>query len=133
MTVRALITDYYAAFNRADWAGMLALLSDDVAHDLNQGERQVGRELFAKFLAQMERSYREQLSDIRILADDAANYAAAEYVVDGTYLRDDSGLPPASGQRYRLPGAAFFEIRAGKIARVSNHYNLADWIRQVRG
>lgn len=132
MTVKALITDYYAAFNRADWRAMLALLTEDVAHDLNQGERQLGREAFARFLAQMDHSYREQLSDIRILADDAANYAAAEYVVDGTYLRDDSGLPPASGQRYRLPGAAFFDIRNGKIARVSNHYNLADWIRQVQ-
>jgi hypothetical protein len=25
----------------------------------------------------------------------------------------------------------FFEIESGQIARVSNHYNLADWIRQV--
>lgn len=132
MTVRTLITNYYAAFNRADWPAMLALLSEDVAHDLNQGERQVGRAAFASFLAQMDQCYREQLSEIRILADDDAQYAAAEYVVDGTYLHNDTGLPPASGQRYRLPGAAFFEIRGGKIARVSNHYNLADWIRQVR-
>jgi steroid delta-isomerase-like uncharacterized protein len=132
MTVRALIADYYAAFNRGDWAGMLALLSDDIAHDLNQGGRQVGRHAFAEFLAQMDRCYREQLTDIRILSDDNASYAAAEYVVHGQYLQDDAGLPAASGQHYQLPGAAFFEVRAGKISRVSNHYNLAEWIRQIQ-
>ena len=34
-----LVLAYYAAFNRGDWEGMLALLSEDVAHDLNQGQR----------------------------------------------------------------------------------------------
>jgi ketosteroid isomerase-like protein len=39
----ALVTDYYAAFNRGDREAMLALLADDVAHDLNQGERETGK------------------------------------------------------------------------------------------
>jgi steroid delta-isomerase-like uncharacterized protein len=43
----------------------------------------------------------------------------------------DAGLPPAHGQRYTLPAGAFFELRAGRIARVSNFYNLADWLQQV--
>jgi steroid delta-isomerase-like uncharacterized protein len=59
--------------------------------------------------------------------------AAAEYVVHGEYLADDEGLPPAKGQRYVLPGGAFFEIRDGRIARVTNCYNLNDWIAQVGG
>ena len=41
------------------------------------------------------------------------------------------GLPPARGQKYVLPGGAFFDIRGGKISRVSNYYNLQDWIDQV--
>ena len=45
----ALVQSYYAAFNRGDWDGMLALLTDDVAHDLNQGGRQVGRAAFARW------------------------------------------------------------------------------------
>ena len=49
----------------------------------------------------------------------------------GEYLKTDEGLPPAKGQTYRLPGGAFFEIRGGKIARVTNYYNLQDWLRQV--
>lgn len=130
---RSTLTAYYAAFNRGDWPAMLALLSDDVAHDLNQGPREIGREAFAAFLARMARCYAEQLADIRILVSADGSHAAAEYVVHGQYLADDEGLPAARGQRYTLPGGAFFAIADGRIRRVSNYYNLPEWIRQVAG
>ncbi|WP_298576979.1 ketosteroid isomerase-related protein [uncultured Luteimonas sp.] len=127
-----LVLAYYAAFNRGDREAMLALLADEVVHDLNQGPRETGREAFAAFMARMDRCYREQLRDIVVMSAADGERLAAEYVVHGEYLADDEGLPPARGQRYTLPGGAFFEIRDGRIARVSNHYNLADWLAQVR-
>jgi hypothetical protein len=30
-----------------------------------------------------------------------------------------------------LPGGAFFEFAGGRISRVTNYYNLQDWIDQV--
>ena len=57
--------------------------------------------------------------------------AAAEFTVHGEYIATDEGLPEARGQRYVLPAGAFFEIRDGKVARVTNYYNLNDWIAQV--
>ncbi len=128
-----LIQSYYDAFNRGDWEAMLALLDDDVAHDLNQGPRETGREAFRAFLARMDRSYSEQLRDIVVMAAADGSRAAAEYVVHGTYKADDEGLPPARGQTYVLPGGAFFEFRGDRIARVTNYYNLQDWIAQVSG
>lgn len=130
MTDLELVTHYYDLFNRGDWDGMCALLADDVAHDLNQGERQVGRAVFRAFLDRMARSYREQLRDICVIGNGHGR-ASAEYVVEGEYLATDEGLPEARGQRYTLPGGAFFDVRAGKIARVTNYYNLTDWLRQV--
>ncbi|MGN6227666.1 ketosteroid isomerase-related protein [Dyella sp. KULCS107] len=129
----ALIQRYYDAFNRGDWEAMLDCLTDDVAHDLNQGGREHGREAFRAFLARMNRSYREQLQKIVVMASADGLRAAAEYEVHGSYLADDEGLPPAHGQRYVLPGGAFFDLRDGRISRVSNYYNLADWIAQVSG
>ena len=126
-----LVLTYYAAFNRGDWDGMLALLTDDVAHDLNQGARETGREAFAAFLSRMNASYRERLRDIVVLATIDGDRAAAEYVVHGEYHSTDEGLPPANGQTYVLPGGAFFEIQDDRIARVTNYYNLQDWITQV--
>ena len=126
-----LVQAYYAAFNAGDRAAMLALLTDDVAHDLNQGARETGRAAFVAFMQRMDASYRERLEDIVVMATADGRRAAAEYVVHGAYLADDAGLPPAKGQRYVLPGGAFFDIQGGRIARVSNYYNLEDWIAQV--
>ncbi|MFT3696632.1 MAG: ketosteroid isomerase-related protein [Kofleriaceae bacterium] len=125
-----LVQQYYAAFNRGDWDAMVAFLSDDVVHDLNQGAREVGRATFRKFLDRMNTSYREQLRDI-VLMQGPSGRVGAEYVVDGEYLKTDEGLPPATGQRYTLPGGAFFDVRGGKITRVTNYYNLEDWLKQV--
>jgi len=130
VTDSELVTTYYEAFNRGAWDAMCALLADDVVHDLNQGERQTGRATFRAFLDRMARSYREQLRDIVVMAGPAGR-VGAEYVVEGEYLATDEGLPPAQGQRYTLPGGAFFEVRGGKIHRVTNYYNLQDWLRQV--
>ena len=126
-----IVLGYYAAFNRGDRDGMLALLADGVVHDLNEGERQVGKPAFAAFMQRMDASYREQLRDIVVFATQDGDRAAAEYVVHGEYLRDDEGLPPAKGQKYVLPGGAFFDIRDDRIARFTNYYNLQDWIGQV--
>jgi steroid delta-isomerase-like uncharacterized protein len=130
VTDTELVARYYDLFNRGDWDGMCALLAEDVAHDLNQGERQVGRARFRAFLDRMARSYREQLRDVVVFGDGKGR-VGAEYLVEGEYVATDEGLPPARGQRYVLPGGAFFSFRDGKIARVSNYYNLQDWLRQV--
>ena len=129
----ALVARYYDAFNRGDWEAMLDCLTDDVAHDINQGQRETGRDTFRRFLERMNRCYREQLRDIVPMASADGSRAAAEYTVHGEYLANDEGLPPAHGQRYVLPGGAFFDIRDGRIARISNYYNLQDWIAQVSG
>jgi len=130
VTDTELVTRYYDLFNHGDWDGMCALLVGDVLHDLNQGERQVGRPAFRAFLDRMARSYREQLRDICVMGDGRGR-VGAEYVVEGAYLATDEGLPAAHGQRYTLPGGAFFEVRGGQIARVTNYYNLPAWLRQV--
>ncbi len=57
--------------------------------------------------------------------------AAAEFVVNGTYLATDPGCPEAHGQTYKLPAGSFFTLADGKIARVTTYYNFADWKRQV--
>ncbi len=129
----SLIEQYYTAFNNADMDTFLNLLTDDVIHDINQGKREIGKEAFKQFMACMNYNYKEQLVDMVIMATPEGNRAAAEFVVLGQYLQSDEGLPPAKGQKYRLPAGAFFEIRAGKVARITNYYNLQDWIAQVSG
>lgn len=131
MDTKSLIAAYYEAFNAGRTDDMLALLHDDIEHHVNEGGIRRGKALFAEFNAHMTDSYRETLTDMVIFANDAGDRAAAEFVVNGTYLKTDEGLPPARGQTYRLPAGSFFTIRDGRIARVTTYYNLADWTRQV--
>jgi steroid delta-isomerase-like uncharacterized protein len=127
----ALITRYYAAFNAGDPEGMLACLTDDIEHRVNEGAHRIGKAKFAEFCSHMGVSYREELKDIVTFATDDGTRAAAEFVVHGTYLQTDPGLPEAKGQTYILPAGGFFDVRGGKIARITTFYNLNDWIRQV--
>jgi len=126
-----LIRRYYDAFNKADSDAMLADLTDDVIHDVNQGERRHGKDKFRAFNARMAHHYKEELKDIVVMVSKDGRRAAAEFNVEGKYLSTDSGLPPAKGQTYVLPAGTFFAIRDGKIARVTTYYNLTEWIAQV--
>lgn len=127
----ALIRRYYAAFNDGDVEAMLGCLAEDVAHDVNQGRRRLGKAAFRDFCRHMARCYAETLQDIVVMVDEDGGRAAAEFVVHGTYLATDDGLPEARGQTYVLPAGTFFAVRDGLIARVTTYYNLEDWLAQV--
>lgn len=126
-----LIRTYYETFNRGDREAFLTLLTDDVAHDINQGGCETGKEAFRSFLQRMDHCYREQVVDLVVFANEDGTRGAAEFYIEGQYLSTDEGLPPATGQRYRLRVGAFFEIENGLVNRMTNYYNLQDWLRQV--
>ena len=127
----ALIQTYYDTFNTGDREAYLALLTDDVAHDINQGGTETGKDVFRAFLQRMDRCYREQVRDLVVFANEDGSRGAAEFFIEGEYLSTDEGLPPAAGQRYRLRVGAFFDLREGRVSRVTNYYNLEEWLRQV--
>lgn len=127
----ALIRSYYEAFNASDADGMLACVSADVEHRVNEGETRHGRDQFADFCSHMGVSYRERLDDMVVFTNDDGTRAAAEFTVHGTYLQTDPGLPEAHGQSYELPAGAFFDLRDDRITRITTYYNLGEWVRQV--
>jgi steroid delta-isomerase-like uncharacterized protein len=131
MGARTIIQSYYDAFNAGDVAAFVGLVTDDVVHDINQGEREIGKDAFRAFVNRMNRCYREQLTDIVIFESPDGTRGAAEFTVNGQYLATDEGLPEATGQTYTIPAGAFFELRDGKVARITNYYNLTDWIAAV--
>ena len=121
------IRRYFEAFHEGDVDGMLACLSDDVAHHVNEGQVRHGKDKFRAFCEHMNRCYSENLTDMVVFEAQDGTRAAAEFVVNGTYLATDAGLPQADGQTYRLPAGSFFSLRDGLITRVVTYYNLADW------
>lgn len=128
----ALILRFYAAYNRRDVDAMLDCVSEDVVHDVNQGQRESGKAALRAYFERILRCYHEELRDIVVLSIDDGTRAAAEFVQHGVYQDTEPGLPPALGQRYVLPGGGFFSVHLGKIARVAHHYNLHERATQIQ-
>lgn len=129
--MNSIIQNYYAAFNSGDREALLALLAEDVVHEINESGTETGKAAFREFLKRMDHSYQETVEDLVVFNTAGEERAAAEFFIRGKYLATDEGLPEANGQTYHLRVGAFFEIREGKIARVTNHYNLQSWLRMV--
>jgi steroid delta-isomerase-like uncharacterized protein len=132
MSTNDLIQTYYDRFNAKDIEGFLALLTDDVIHEVSQGETQIGKDTFRKFMQHMNSSYDERAYDIAIMVNGNGDRAAAEFMLDGKYIATDGNLPAAKGQTYTIRVGAFFDIKDGKVTRIANHYNMKDWLTQIR-
>jgi steroid delta-isomerase-like uncharacterized protein len=130
---KELIRRYYQNFNAGDFNGMVELLSKNVQHDLNEGDTQTGRTAFSEFMKIMDAHYSERAVELEIFSGENAGRFAAEFFIEGAYKKTQSGLPEAKNQPYRLRVGAFFEVKNGLITRVTNHYNLRQWIGMVSG
>jgi len=130
-TTKEIIHQYYNSFNDRDLSKFMDLLHEEVVHDINQGESQIGKNNFFTFIERMDHCYQEKIKNLIIMTSEDGRHAATEYLVDGVYVATDPGLPSAKNQSYSLAGGAFFEIKDGKILRVTNYYNLNEWLKQI--
>jgi steroid delta-isomerase-like uncharacterized protein len=126
-----LLNSYYAAFNAQNTDAILALLSHDIVHDIGQGRREFGRLAYGRFIEAMSNFCQEHIFNIEIMSNEDGSRAAAEFTILGSYGHAAQGTLPASGQTFRVPGGTFFDIRDGKITRISNYYGLQDWLAQA--
>ena len=131
MQTKDLIQTYYDHFNAKDVEGFLNLLAENVIHEVSQGETRIGKDVFRAFLNHMNTCYDEKAYDLAIMVNSDGSRAAAEFMLDGKYLKKDGNLPDAKGQPYTLRVGAFFDIQDNKISRIANHYNIKDWLKQI--
>jgi steroid delta-isomerase-like uncharacterized protein len=131
MNPLAIVQQYYEYFNQKNWEGMLSLLHPEIRHESNQGEVRIGIENFTNFLQKMDECYDEKLTEMVFFSEPSNQRVAVEFVVNGIYKKADDDLPPAYGQTYVLPAAAFLEVKDQKISRVTTYYNLPLWIELV--
>jgi steroid delta-isomerase-like uncharacterized protein len=134
MTTQAthVVEQYYQAFNKQDMDAFFSLLDEQVIHEINHGTTETGKQAFVRFMEHMNRCYQEKVVDLVIFSSRQPDRAAAEFFIEGKYLATDPGLPDARGQTYRLRVGAFFEVRDGKVSRVTNYYNLKEWLAQIK-
>lgn len=133
MEATEIVKQYFDYFNSGNNEGMISLLDKDVAHEVNQGDTRKGPQLFEEFMKHMDTCYKENLREIVVMSSPSSkNRVSAEFIVDGTYLKTDKGLPEARNQKYSVRAGTFFEISNGKISRITTYYNLPQWIKAVQ-
>lgn len=129
--IKNIVQAYFDAFNQSDIEGLLALLHEDVVHDVNEGERHIGKQAFREFYAQAIRNFDEARSDIAIMVSENSARAAAEFTRRGSYTATIAGFPPANGQSYSVQAGIFFELDDGLITRVTGYFNKAELLAQL--
>ncbi|MCS5707928.1 nuclear transport factor 2 family protein [Candidatus Berkiella cookevillensis] len=132
MQAISLVNKYYDYFNKRDLTAFLELLDENIVHDINQSETEVGVNAFSDFIDRMNKSYEETVKELIVMATEDGTRAAAEFFIDGIYKATDRGLPLAVNQSYLLRCGAFFEIKSNKIIRVTNYYNMQNWLKQIK-
>lgn len=115
-----IIQDYFDAFNAGDIEGMLACLTDDVAHHVNERKIRRDKDLFTEFCAHMSRCYRENLTEMVIFAN--GDRAAAEYGICREWNLSRNRSRPAGGERPNLQAARRIVLRfGGRQNRARDH------------
>lgn len=117
---RDAIARAFAAFNASDLDGLTSCFTEDVAHDMPGGGREIGRDRLRWRLAEMARHFRAEAADIAIMTAPGGFRAAAEFTLRGTYLATLEGFPAARGQAFRLSAGVFLDVEDdGLISRIT--------------
>lgn len=126
-----IIKQYYDAILEQSVPNFLNLLSEDVVHEINQGDTEVGKSKFKTFMEQ-QFSYGEiEINDLIILSSQDGKYGFSRYLCSGKHVKNVEGYPPATGQHWKIPVVTYFTINNNKISHVAVYYNQKDWINQV--
>lgn len=124
MTPEALITEFYAAFARQDYAGMAACYHDEVEfHDPVFGTLK-GIQAKAMWQMLLERSkgnLKIVFSDVKVTGSSGSAHWEAFYPFSKT------------GRKVHNIIDATFDFKDGKIIRHHDHFNLYRWSRQAFG
>lgn len=132
---RQLTHDLYAAWSLHQPDRIDAIFTDDAVYeDVAGGQVRRGKveikELFRATLA-FAPDFRVTLRSLTIARDTATT----EWVIEGTQSAPASvgsaGEVPATGRPFRLRGASILVFRDHRIARVTDYYDMATFLRQL--
>lgn len=127
----SLVQNYYKTFVAKDLSGFLALLTEDVVHEINQGPTEKGKTQFKTFMEDHFSHGDQCVDDLIVFSSPDGKYATSRFNCSGKYMKTVEGYPPANGQFWKIPVVTYFEIRDDRISHVAVYYNLKDWINQV--
>ena len=128
--IRRLVYELYAAWSLHQLEKIDTIFTDDAAYeDVAAGQAYRGKEAIKELLRgayAWAPDFRVTMQSL-IVADDRA---ATEWLSEGIQTGPIGDLP-ASGNSFRLRGVSTFVFRDGKIASVTDYYDMATFLAQL--
>ncbi|MDR6197426.1 steroid delta-isomerase-like uncharacterized protein [Siphonobacter sp. BAB-5404] len=120
---KELIEKYIEAYNSKNVPGMIALLEDDVLFEnvsnASEGITTHTKVEFERLAVQSLAYFSERKQTIRFITE-SQNSIAIEIDYQATFAADFPD-PTKAGQQLNLRGVSVFEIKEGKITRISDY------------
>jgi steroid delta-isomerase-like uncharacterized protein len=130
--IRRLVHELYAAWSLHEPERIDAIFAEDAVYEDVAGAQLVRGK---KAIKELLRAAYAWAPDFRVTMKSlivADNAAATEWVSEGIQTGPIGDLP-ASGNSFRLRGASVLTFRDGKIAKVTDYYDMATFLRQLGG
>ena len=128
--IHRLVNELYAAWSLHQPERIDAIFTDDgVYEDIAGGQSHRGKDAVKQFL----RSAFAWAPDFRVTMTSLIvgdHSAATQWMSEGIQTGPIGDLP-ASGNSFRLRGASILTFRDGKIAKVTDYYDMATFLRQL--
>lgn len=125
-----IVAAYYAAYNKQDITGQIALMAPEFKHFQNSGKVEIGTDAYRKYTAAVYTEVKEEVYQIDYIVGQDPMQIAAQSRARGEYFQNPD--IKTQRQKYDIPLAEFFEVRDGKITKLSTYYNELEWENQVK-
>ena len=129
--LKAISEAYYTAYNAEDIEGQIKIMADDVIYHSNSDKIRTGTQAYRKYTEGLFKEIDEKCIDIKYFVDEAQGVVTAQSRAEGKYVTSSDGLPKAKGQKYNIPVVEVFEIKSGKISKLTTYYNEDLWKTQI--
>jgi steroid delta-isomerase-like uncharacterized protein len=133
--IRHLVNELYAAWSLHEPDRIDAIFTDDAAYEDVAGGQVLRGKLEIK---QLLRAAFAWAPDFRVTMTSltiAGDTGTTEWVIEGTQTGPVRAGPfgelPATGRTFRLRGASILVFRGGRIAKVTDYYDMATFLREL--
>ena len=128
--VRSLVLEWTECFNRHDPDGAASHMAQDCAFtNVGNGTRIEGRAAFRDDVVNLLAMWSElHIEVIDLLV--AGDAYTKQWIMTGVHTGDVPGLL-ATGKQFRIRGCGVGRVRGGRIAAVTEYWNMAEFLAQV--
>ena len=128
--VKKMWEDYHAAWLSYDVERIATFFTDDCVYEdvamgvVNRGKQELKAFVTCTFAAFPDIKFEDKSFF------SSGDCIAIEWVMTGTQTGDLPGIP-ATNKSFSVRGASVTELRAGKISRNSDYWNLVSFLQQI--